>query len=118
MRFVTIIWALGLMGCATTPSGGGLGMALADTKGPNTFCTLNPEGCAGVEEPAAPDGETCKAVCWERYEHNKQHCEELRHEPAAYRRCVIAAGLLLSGCLALCKGLAFNEPELAPRVER
>lgn len=118
-----------LVACSTTPApteshatertpARELGEALADERGPYTFCNLNPEGCAGTNEPAAQDKETCKAICWERYDHNKQFCEELRHEPAAYRRCVISAGLLLSGCLATCEALSSVTAETSPRANR
>ena len=73
-----------------------------------SFCDLNPEACP---EGARPDVSKfsskaeCKASCWTSYEHNKAHCEELRHDDAAYRRCMIAAGLLLAGCLSACEAV-------------
>lgn len=130
MRVLASIWTLGLLACTTTftrpgpgasehPSELELGRALADNKGPHTFCSLNPEGCAGTSAPAAQDKATCKAICWENYDHNKEYCEELRHDPAAFRRCVISAGLLLSGCLATCEALSSaEEASFIPRTER
>jgi hypothetical protein len=72
------------------------------------FCDLNPEGCPQGAKPDVSgfsSQDECKAACWASYEHNKAHCEELRHDDAAYRRCVIAAGLLLGGCLSACAAL-------------
>jgi hypothetical protein len=125
MRMFVCLGALPFLACAATPtrqtaepSRQELGLALADAQGPNTFCALNPEGCVGSAAPAAQDKEACKVACWAHYDDNKQYCEELRGDPVAYRRCIVAAGLLLSGCLATCEALASREADVARRAQR
>jgi hypothetical protein len=125
MRLLACLGVLPFLACAAAPpretaepSKYELGLALADAEGLNTFCAFNPEGCVGAEAPASQDAEECKAACWANYDHNKQYCEELRGDPAAYRRCMVAAGLLLSGCLATCEALSSREADMVRKAER
>jgi hypothetical protein len=120
---VLVLVLLCEVGCATS-SGGmradalALGASVVSSNSPQIrpavetggmdFCDLNPEGCPQGAKPDVSrfsSQHECKAACWASYEHNRAYCEDLRHDDAAYRRCMIAAGLLLGGCLSACAAL-------------